>query len=59
VYSDALKGRRLHAYGGELAKIARRIAAERKDALESFREDLAEMIVTYRWSFSLSNYFLK
>jgi hypothetical protein len=64
VYSQALKGRRLYAYGGELKEIAKRLFKkadpEAADLVRigdrELRADVAVTIERYRWRPGISNY---
>ena len=54
----ALKGRRLYAYGGILKQIAKELnAAQPDNGDETIRNDVGEMVVTYRWNMGLANYY--
>jgi plasmid rolling circle replication initiator protein Rep len=60
---DALRYRRLFAFGGLLKEVAKELGAERPDEGdlvniddESVREDIATLLEVYRWNFGLSNY---
>ncbi len=64
ITSEALKGRRLHAFGGLLYKIARRLKAEdvgEGDLVhiddDTVREDVATAIEVYKWVIGLNNYY--
>lgn len=59
----ALTGRRLHAFGGTMKKVAKQIKLddiEKGDLVnvsgEEFRKDVATVIEVYRWSFGVANY---
>lgn len=65
-YTEALRRRRLTAFGGWLKEAARTLGAEDmeedKDLVhveeDSLREDLAEMISVYNWHFGAGEYIL-
>ena len=65
VLGTALRNRRLHAYGGLLKIIAKRLKAEEPGAGDlihidddaQIREDVAEALTVYKWDFGLANYF--
>jgi len=65
-YTTALHRRRLTAYGGWLKEAARKLDAEHmeddSDLVhvddDHIREDLADMILTYNWSFGVGDYIL-
>jgi plasmid rolling circle replication initiator protein Rep len=55
----------LYAYGGILKQIAKELNAEQPDngdlvhinEDETIRNDVGEMVVTYRWNMGLANYY--
>ena len=64
VLGKALFKRRLHAYGGILKLIAKRLAVEAKEDdlvnlndADTIREDVAGLLAIYQWDFGLSDYF--
>ena len=66
ILGDALRYRRLFAYGGLLKEIAKELGAERPDEGdlvnvddEKVREDIATLMEVYRWNFGMSNYVLE
>ena len=64
-YTEALKGRRLTAFGGCLKDAAKRLKAEDFDkgdliyADDEIRSDLYELMVTYGWNFGAGDYVLR
>ena len=58
---QALKGRRLVAFGGLMKTIHKELGVDDEDLInvtdETVREDLASMVELYEWSFSAMNYF--
>jgi len=66
VLGTSLKGRRLHAYGGILKEIAKRLKIKenpKEDDLivlnenDTIREDVSNLIAVYKWDYGLSDYF--
>jgi plasmid rolling circle replication initiator protein Rep len=60
---DALRNRRLFAFGGVMKKIAKELGADRLDEGSlvniddaAIRDDVASMLVTYHWDFGLIDY---
>lgn len=63
VLSTSLRGRRLYAFGGILKQIAKQIGIEEVaegDLIhiddEKIRDDIAKVLIVYRWNFGLANY---
>jgi plasmid rolling circle replication initiator protein Rep len=63
ILGDALRYRRLFAFGGLLKDVAKELGAERPDEGdlvnvddEKVREDIATLLEVYCWNFGLSNY---
>jgi plasmid rolling circle replication initiator protein Rep len=63
VLGNALKNRRLYAFGGIMKKIAKELKTETPDDGDlihidenAIREDVATVIEKYRWNFGVSNY---
>jgi len=65
VLSPALRGRRLYAYGGVLREIAKRLkVAKYKDLVKiddnsQISEEIASLLLIYKWDFGLRNYFCR
>jgi hypothetical protein len=56
--AEAIKGRRVVAYGGEMKRIHKllNLAEKNKDKNEEIREDIAEIARLFKWDFTLRNY---
>lgn len=64
-YTISLRGRRLSAFGGWMRDAARKLEAENLDEgdlvhtdEDAIREDVAQLIEEYRWSFGAGDYIL-
>jgi hypothetical protein len=56
VLRSALRGRRLHAFGGLLKAAAADVKTTKKDELSALRADVGQILVSYRWVVGLSAY---
>jgi plasmid rolling circle replication initiator protein Rep len=59
VLGDSLKHKRLFAFGGVLKEIAKELKVDEKKSIaeDDVREDVASVMVNFRWNFGAMNYF--
>jgi len=62
ILGDALRSRRLYAFGGLLKEIAKELKADKPDEgdlvdpEDTIREDVATVLVSYQWNIGFGNY---